>query len=102
MAINVQPGQTVRVKINKHVASEPAKRTLERLFLKDRAVSDPLDRRSRNFIPLPRRRGGRVWTKRPNKIHPSLNQGAEATITATPQAIRDLNSVERYVEVQPQ
>jgi len=98
-AIDVKPGQTVRVTISKSINRESARKTIERLFMKDKAVAAPLAARSRNFKPLPKRRGGRIWTKRPNKIHPELNKGVNATIVATPQAIRDLNSVADFVQV---
>ena len=99
MAMDLKPGKTVRVTINKHVGRDAAKRTLERLFLKDKAVSKPIEQRSANFKELPKRRGGCIWTKRPNKVHPEIKQGSSATIVATPQAIRDLKSVEAFVEV---
>ena len=53
--------------------------------------------RSKNFKELPKRRGGCIWTKRPNKVHPGLAKGDVATVTATPQAIRDLKSVAEFV-----
>lgn len=99
MAIEVKSGQTVRVTISKNINRASAKKTLERLFMLDKGVAKPIERRSRNFIPLPKRRGGQIWTKRPNKVHPNLERGAAATIKATPQLIRDLNSVESFVEV---
>ncbi len=99
MALDLQPGKTVRVTINKHINRDAAKKTLERLFMKDKAVTSPLEKRSRNFKEQPKRRGGTIWTKRPNKLHPELNKGASATITTTPQAIRDLNSVAAFVDV---
>ena len=99
MALDLKPGQTVRVTISKHVSRDSARKTLERLFMTDKSVRGPLDARSKNFIPLPKRRGGQIWTKRVNKVHPSLDKGAAATIKATPQAIKDLKSVETFVEV---
>ena len=99
MAIDAKPGQTLRVKISKNINRDSARKTLERLFLQDKAIAGPIERRSRNFKEQPKRRGGRIWTKRPNKVHPALNTGASATIPATPQAIRDLKSVESFVEV---
>jgi hypothetical protein len=99
MAIELQPGKTVRVTINKNINRAAAKKTLERLFMKDKAVTGPLEKRSRNFREQPKRRGGTIWTKRPNKIHPELNKGASATIMTTPQAIRDLRSVESFIDV---
>ena len=100
MAIDVKSGQTVRVTISKHISRASAKKTIERLFMLDKTVSKPIERRSRNFKELPKRRGGQIWTKRPNKVHPTLIPGAAATIKATPQLIRDLNSVESFVQVQ--
>jgi len=94
-----QPGQTLRVTIKRLISRAAARKTIERLFLKDRTHSDPLKRRSVNFIPLPKRRGGQIWTKRPNKVHPPLAAGDSATLKATPQALRDLNSVKDFVEV---
>jgi hypothetical protein len=102
MAIDVKPGQTVRVTISKSINREGARKTIERLFLKDKAIVAPLDARSKNFIELPKRRGGCIWTKRVNKVHPELVLGTAATITATPQAIRDLNSVATFVQVAAQ
>ena len=94
-----QPGQTVRVTIKKLINRAAARKTIERLFMKDRTHSDPLQRRAVNFIPLPKRRGGQIWTKRPNKVHPPLSTGDSATMKATPQTMRDLNSVKDFVEV---
>ncbi len=100
MANELKSGQTVRVTVNKTINRESARKTIERLFMKDKAIARPLAMRSANFREQPKRRGGQIWTKRPNKIHPSLERGAAATITATPQALRDLKSVESFVQVE--
>jgi len=99
MAIDLKPGTTVRVTINKTINRESARKTLERLFMKDKTISGPIEKRSRNFIPLPKRRGGAIWTKRPNKVHPDLSRGTAATIKVTPQAAKDLRSVEDFIQV---
>ena len=99
MAIDLKPGKTVRVTINKNITRASARKTLERLFLTDKEVKKPIQRRSRNFIELPKRRGGQIWTKRPNKVHPTLDKGAAATIKTTPQLIKDLRSVEDFIQV---
>jgi hypothetical protein len=99
MALNLKPGTSAQVTISKTVTRASAKKTLERLFMRDRAVSQPIAIRSRNFKELPKRRGGCIWTKRPNKVHPSLDLGASATVKITPQSIKDLNSVETFVKV---
>jgi len=99
MALDVKTGQKITLTISKTINRAAARKTVERLFMKDKAVVAPLDARSANFIPLPKRRGGCIWTKRVNKIHPILARGDSATIVATPQAIRDLSSVADFVSV---
>src|SRR5688572_8460771 len=99
MPIDPKPGQTGRGAINKKISRAAARKTLERLFMTDKAVSQPLARRSRNFVEIPKRRGGQIWTKRPNKLHPALERGAAATIRVTPQAAKDLKSVEEFIDV---
>jgi hypothetical protein len=99
MPLDLKPGATVRVTISKTIKRDAARKTLERLFMRDKAIRRPLDARSKNFKELPKRRGGQIWTKRPNKVHPALNPGVAANVKATPQAIRDLNSVAEFVTV---
>ena len=100
MAIDkLKTGQTLKVTIQKTINRDSARKTIERLFMKDRTIAKPIETRSRNFKELPKRRGGQIWTKRPNKVHPDLNKGASATILATPQAIKDLNSFATFVDV---
>lgn len=99
MALDLKPGQSVRVTISKHINREGARKTLERLFMKDEAIAGPIEARSENFKELPKRRGGVIWTKRPNKVHPKLERGVAATVKVTPQAIKDLNSVAEFIEV---
>jgi hypothetical protein len=99
MALDLKPGATVRVTVSKHITRDSARKTLERLFMKDKSVAKPIEKRSGNFKELPKRRGGCIWTKRPNKVHCDLNRGASATIRTTPQSIKDLNSVAGFVDV---
>ena len=49
MAIDVKPGQTIRITISKTIAREAARKTIERLFNKDKALVAPLHARSKNF-----------------------------------------------------
>ena len=99
MAIDIQPGGNVRVTIQKTITRDGARKTLERLFMKDKSVAAPIESRAANFKELPKRRGGCIWTKRPNKVHLDLVKGTSATVKATPQHIRDLQSVAEFVEV---
>ena len=99
MALNLESGRDIRVTINKAVNRASAHKTLERLFMQDNAIVAPLAARSKNFLPIAKRRGGRIWTKRVNKLHPVLEVGAAANIRTTPQSIRDLNSVATFIQV---
>jgi hypothetical protein len=100
MALDLKPGATVRVTISKNISRASARKTLERVFLTDNAVSKPIAARERNFRALPKRRGGRIWTKYPDKVHPALNRGDSATVKITPQFVKDLRSVESFITVQ--
>jgi hypothetical protein len=99
MAFSFKPGTVLSVKVAKAVKRDSAVKTLERLFMKDKVIAGPIEARSSNFIPLPKRRGGQIWTKRPNKVFPELNVGTTATLKATPQVLKDLDSVASFVEV---
>jgi hypothetical protein len=102
MAIDFKPGQSVRVTISKTPTTAAARKTIERLFNKDKALVAPLEARSRNFKEQPKRRGGQIWTKRPNKIHLTIEKGVAANVLATAQSLKDLASVEKFVEVKAQ
>lgn len=99
MAVTAKPGSKFTVTITKQLTRAAAATTLERLFMADKAVSGPIEARSANFKAKPKRRGGRIWTKWPNKVHPTLTIGKSATIPASAQFARDLNSVADFVEV---
>src|SRR5262245_31335772 len=90
---------TVKVTIKKTITRDSARKTIERLFMQDRAFAKPIKNRSANFEPLPKRRGGRIWTKYPNKVHPDLKAGAAAKVKATVAHLADLKSVADFVEV---
>lgn len=97
--MDLKAGQTIKVTIAKPIRRAAARKTLERLFMKDGVIAGPIEVRSANFIPLPRRRGGRIWTKRPNKVHATLAKGTVATLKVTAQVAQDLASVEELVQV---
>jgi hypothetical protein len=46
MALDLKNGATVRVTISKTITREAARKTLERLFMRDRAVAKPIEARS--------------------------------------------------------
>lgn len=99
MAIEAKAGGSIRVTVKKNVTRAAAMKTLERLFMTDSKASAEVDARTANFEAKPKRRGGRIWTKRPNKVHLDLKPGTTATVKATPQHVKDLRSVEEFVDV---
>jgi len=99
MAFDFKPGTALRVTIQRTINRASAKKTIERLFMRDSAIAGPIEAREKNIKPRPKRRGGRIWTKYPNKVHPKLDRGVAATLQATPQVLKDLSSVEDFVEV---
>jgi hypothetical protein len=99
MLSDIKSGQQVRLTIQKPINREGARKTLVRLFMQDKAVSKPIARRQKGLTDLPKRRGGRIWTKYANKIQLELERGMSATIKATPQSIKDLNSVKSFIEI---
>lgn len=97
--MDLKTGQTVKVTIKKAVSREAARKTLERLFMKDKAFAAPIDARAANHAARPKRRGGRIWTKYANKAHPVFSKGLQASLTVTPQVAKDLKSVADLVDV---
>lgn len=99
MALSAIPGGKFRVTIKKTITRESAYKTLARLFASDPVIRGPIEKRATKHQDKPKRRGGRIWTKRPNKVHIELPAGTSATIKATAQYARDLNSVSDFVDV---
>src|SRR4051812_28912729 len=85
MAFDFKPGTALRVTIQRTINRAGAQKPLERLFMKDSAIAGPIDAREKTLNPRPKRRGGRIWTKSPNKVPPKLDRGVAATLQATPQ-----------------
>jgi hypothetical protein len=99
MSLEFKPGTAIKLTISKAITRAAAEKTVTRLFMKDKAFAAPIAIRSANFKAQPKRRGGRIWTKWPNKIHPTFPLGATATIRSTPQFLKDLASVQEFVTV---
>lgn len=97
--MDFKAGQIVKVTVSKAVSRAGALKTLERLFMKDLTFAAPILARTGNFVALPRRRGGRIWTKYPNKIHPTFVKGSVATLKITAQVAKDLKSIKDFVKV---
>ena len=104
MALDVQPGSVVSVTVNTTPTNEAAAKTLSRIFAKDVNNRDARRRRKelRQSATEIRRRGGRPWAvlpKAPRLIQPTA--GAACQVRATVDVIADMNSVERFIQVEP-
>jgi len=104
MLDKIAPGSKINIKIVKQPTNAAASKTLVRVLAKDPVVYAEHDRqlkvRKANFSPI--RRGGRLWGGQVVKQHPIKGKLGEAgTIVATLSVLRDLNSVQRFIEVSP-
>ncbi len=102
MSDDIEPGSRISIKVTRAPTSEAGAKTLSRLFAKDPANRKAKHRRKQmlqHAVEL-RRRGGRLWAVRPRV--PRMFQptkGASCMLLATPDVIRDLHGVERFVDV---
>lgn len=96
--MDIQPGSTVKVTVKSRPRSAGARKTLARVFLHDPAI-----RKSRPSGPKPAKskiRGGRVWTHpRSGSAAIVPDVGDTASIHATVDVIRDLQSLGSVIEV---
>jgi hypothetical protein len=99
MALQAAPGKKFKITVKGAVTRASAQKTLERLFMKDKVIAAPVVERESHFTDLPKRRGGRIWTKYSNKLHPKIVAGTTATIIASAQHAKDLDSVAAFVDV---
>jgi hypothetical protein len=102
MLVDVKPGNTVSVKVRKTPTNQAAAKTISRLLAKDPGGRKARMERKKllRYASERRRRGGRIWVVRPKA--PALfspTQGASCTLLATSDVIKDLRSVERFIEV---
>lgn len=102
MAINIAPGTRVNVKITKSPTTAAATKTLERLLSKSPEAKKEAARQQkiRKTGMRVHQRGGRDWEVRvPRQSPVDVKVGETAAITASLDVLRDLASVERFVEV---
>jgi hypothetical protein len=96
----IEPGSKVKVTIKRTPLGEGARKTLARLFLKDRRIAKA--RRRTPKPTLPKRRGGRIWLGRAQGAVTTVPRvGDSCEIACTLDVVRDLGSVKRYVDVSP-
>ena len=100
----ITPGTRIQVRVVKTPTNASAATTLRRVLGRDLAHRREAERLKRVRAKNLRyqQRGGRQWAVRVPKQEPvEAEPGASANIPGTLQMLRDLKSVERFVEVTP-
>lgn len=100
----IEPGSRVRVEVVKRPTNAAAVKTLKRVLVKDPelAAEQKTQKRGRVHGQVPLRRGGRIYHLHPRKTHVVEGALGEAgTVVATGDVINDLNSVKRFISVEP-
>ena len=100
---DIPAGSDITVKVTRVPTSAAARKTIVRVLSKDadaKAENERLRKTRAKNLRLAAR-GGRQWAIRVPKQHPvTATPGSEGTLRATADVLRDLGSVERFVEVQ--
>jgi hypothetical protein len=102
MLDSIKTGSSITVKVVKTPRRVAAAKTLVRLLSKDEAMirENARLRALRKKHALPTKRGGRTWMVLVPKQRPVRGQAGESgTITATVDVLKDLRSVQRFIEV---
>src|SRR4051794_16192843 len=102
MPLQVQTGQWVSVTVTTSPRTLAGRKTLVRLFEQDPVVKKERARRLKSRPIEPARRGGRWWNNKPAKLEAvSTQRGSTYRVFASVSALRDLASVEQYIDVKP-
>ena len=104
MLENIDPGSRVNVKIVSQPTNAAAVKTLQRVLNKDEVARQENVRQEkvRKAGFRTKQRGGRPWEVRLVKQHAVKGRiGESGTVTATVDVLRDLGSVQRFIEVTP-
>ncbi len=102
MASQVKPGQWISVKITALPKSAAGRKTMLRLFEKDRVVKAERNRLARSREPSSHRRGGRQWWDRPPRLQVvTTRPGATYKVFGSVDVLRELESLKGCVEISP-
>ncbi len=104
MLDKINLGDTITVKVTKTPTNAAGRKTLQRVLCKDpgHAAEVRRHRDVRDANTEKTTRGGRyrVWESRMVKQHPVAGeQGDQGTISASYDVMKDLKSVEKFIEV---
>jgi hypothetical protein len=102
MAANIKPGQWVNITVKSEPRAAAARKTMIRLFRKDARVAAEHKRLARARPVRFDRRGGRPWGDRPKFLPVArTTPGSSYRIFASVDVLRDLKSIDKYVDVKP-
>jgi len=102
MAIDLDPGQWVEVKVISEPKSAAKLKTMERIFERDRKVTAERKRLTRSRPVTTHIRGGRPWADRPARLPlVKTKPGAKYRLFASVDILRDLGSLQKHIEVRP-
>lgn len=102
MASQVKPGQWINVKITALPKSAGGRKTMVRVFEKDREVQTERRRLTRSRKPSAHRRGGRQWWDRPPQLEiVEAKPGKTYKVFGSVDVLRDLDSLKGCVEISP-
>jgi len=102
MLDTITPGSKVKLTVTRTPNRQAAAKTLVRLLSKDadHKHEDRLMSKLRAKHYSPQRRGGRLYGGHMQKLRRLKGeQGESGTIVASPDVLRDLASVQRFIEV---
>lgn len=102
MALDIKPGQWINVKVTAEPKAAAPVKTMHKLFEKDERMKAERKRLARSRPTRYDRRGGRPWPDHPARLDVvSTRPGASYKIFASVDVVRELGSIERYIEVMP-
>jgi hypothetical protein len=102
MASEIKPGQWINVKVTAVPRSAGGKKTMTRLFEKDRQVRAERRRLSKSRQPRSHIRGGRPWFDRPAQLAiVDAKPGSSYKIFGSVDVLRELESLKGCVEITP-
>jgi len=102
MAKEIKPGQWINVKITAVPKAANNRKTMIRVFEKDETVRTERKRLARSRPVTTHVRGGRDWANRPKRLAAvNIEPGATYKVFASVDILRDLKSVEKFVDIKP-
>ena len=98
----IKPGQWIKVKITSVPQAAKNRKTMIRLFEKDENIRTERKRLNKARPVTTHIRGGRPWANRPRQLQVvKMEPGATYKVFASVDVLRDLQSVEKFVEIKP-